>query len=62
MKKIDFKNKTPKELATLLAEKKNKLAAFRFAVAGSNTRNNKEGLALRKDIARILTKLNNTQQ
>ncbi len=58
MKKLDLKNKSHKELASLLSEKKAKLAAFRFAVAGSNTRNSKEGLVLRKDIARILTIMN----
>ena len=48
-------NKTSKELGTLLTEKRLALRAFRFAVSGSNTRNVKEGHALKKDIARILT-------
>ena len=54
----DFIKKTPKELHTLLKEKQAALRAFRFAVAGSNTRNVKEGNALKKDIARIMTLLN----
>ena len=51
-------NKSTKELNSLLSEKQLALRAFRFAVSGSNTRNVKEGNALKKDIARILTILN----
>ena len=58
MKKKDFTTKTPKELATLLSEKQVALRTFRFALAGSNTRNVKEGMVLKKDIARINTILN----
>ena len=47
-----------KELKSLLMDKKRALRNFRFAVAGSNARNVKEGMALRKDIARILTSIN----
>jgi ribosomal protein L29 len=54
----DFIKKTEKELKTLLTEKRLALKNFRFSVAGSNARNVKEGLVLRKDIARILTILN----
>ncbi|MFZ2621177.1 MAG: 50S ribosomal protein L29 [Minisyncoccia bacterium] len=50
--------KTPKELGALLTEKSLALRTFRFSVAGSNTRNVKEGNALKKDIARIKTLLN----
>lgn len=60
MKKKDFKNKSPKELETILTEKQVALRNFRFAIAGSNTRNVREGRAMRKDIARILT-LQNTK-
>ncbi len=55
MKIKELKNKNEKELKALLAEKTLALRAFRFAVAGSNTRNVKEGIALKKDIARIHT-------
>ena len=56
MKKIkEIKNKSLKELQNMLSEKSLALRNFRFAVAGSNVRNVKEGLALRKDIARIKT-------
>lgn len=54
----DLVKKTEKELASLLQEKRLALRNFRFSVAGSNARNVKEGLVLRKDIARILTVLN----
>ena len=54
----DFIKKTPKELKALLLEKRLALRTFRFAVAGSNMRNVKEGNNLKKDIARILTLLN----
>ena len=56
--KKELKNRNPKELQALLSEKRLTLRTFRFSVAGSNTRNVKEGNALKKDIARILTLLN----
>ena len=54
----DILNKSQKELEALLSEKAMALRTFRFSVAGSNTRNVKEGKALKKDIARIKTVLN----
>lgn len=56
--KREFTNKTEKELHTMVAEKRLALRNFRFSIAGSNTRNVKEGSALKKDIARINTILN----
>jgi len=53
-----YKAKATTELNTLLAEKRTVLRAFRFSIAGSNARNVKEGKALKRDIARILTLLN----
>jgi ribosomal protein L29 len=58
MKITELKNKNTGELQTLLSEKKISLRNFRFAVAGSKTRNVKEGHALKMDIARINTILN----
>ncbi len=55
MKKKELKNKSQNDLHALLSEKRLALGNFRFAVSGSNTRNVKEGNALKKDIARILT-------
>jgi ribosomal protein L29 len=54
----DLAKKNKKDLNSLLFEKREALRNFRFAVAGSNARNVKEGKALKKDIARILTVLN----
>ncbi len=50
-------NKSPKELKTLLTEKRVALQTFRFGVAGSKARNVKEGKTLKRDIARIETLL-----
>lgn len=54
----DLVNKSRKDLQAILSEKRVALKDFRFAVAGSNTRNVKEGNDLKKDIARILTAMN----
>ncbi|OGG57490.1 50S ribosomal protein L29 [Candidatus Kaiserbacteria bacterium RIFCSPHIGHO2_01_FULL_55_17] len=53
----DIKEQTPEELKKAIAEKREALRQFRFGGAGSRTRNVREGRALRKDIARILTEL-----
>lgn len=58
MKISELKNKNKADLKNLLSEKKTALMGFRFAVAGSKTRNVKEGALLKKDIARIKTLLN----
>jgi ribosomal protein L29 len=55
----DFIKKSEKELEKILSEKKVALRNFRFGISGSNARNVKEGIGLRKDIARIQTILNN---
>lgn len=51
----DLKDKNEKDLTKLLTEKEESLRAFRFGLSGSKTRNVREGRALRKEIARILT-------
>ena len=53
----DLKNKSPKDLEKMLVEKREALRAFRFGISGSKTRNVKEGSALRKEIARLMTEL-----
>ena len=58
MKSKEITKKSMRELKSLLSEKRLALRTFRFAAAGSNMRNVKEGKALKKDIARILTRLN----
>jgi ribosomal protein L29 len=54
----DLLTKTEKELISMLTEKQTALRNFRFGVTGSKVRNVKEGASLKKDIARILTVLN----
>jgi ribosomal protein L29 len=54
----DLKKTTEKDLMKTIAEKRKALQVFRFGSSGSKTRNVKEGLNLRKEIARMLTELN----
>jgi ribosomal protein L29 len=58
MKKTTYAGKIKEDLVKALYEKREALRAFRFGEAGSKTRNVKEGSALRKEIARIMTELN----
>lgn len=51
----DFNGKPKNELYQKLRETREKLRVFRFAMTGGKQKNVKEGKALRKDIARILT-------
>lgn len=54
----EYKGKNENELKKLLKEKREALKNFRFNLAGSKVRNVKEGRGLRKEIARILTEIN----
>lgn len=56
MKMKEIKNTS--DLAKMLSEKRESLRIFRFGAAGSKTKNVKEGKAIRKDIARIMTAMN----
>jgi ribosomal protein L29 len=58
MKKIEIKTKTDADMKKMLADKREALRVFRFGAAGAKTKNVKEGRAIRKDIARILTAMN----
>lgn len=58
MKKTSYSGKSKEDLVKALYEKREAVRSFRFGEAGSKTRNVKEGGALRKDVARILTELN----
>ena len=58
MKKLDLKTKTAADMQKMLADKREALRVFRFGAAGAKTKNVKEGRAIRKDIARILTAMN----
>ncbi|HEX7724188.1 MAG TPA: 50S ribosomal protein L29 [Candidatus Paceibacterota bacterium] len=53
----EITTKTPADLTKMLTEKRESLRAFRFGGAGAKTKNVREGRAIRKDIARILTAL-----
>ncbi len=55
--KENFNKKSGNELKKVLAEKREALREFRFSAKGSRVRNTKEGMVLRKDIARILGEL-----
>ena len=57
IKQSDFKKKTDALLRKELVENREGLRQFRFGIAGSKTKNVKEGRTLRKEIARILTEL-----
>ena len=58
MKKTDFSVKTPADIQKMISDKREALRVFRFGGAGAKTKNVKEGRAIRKDIARMMTALN----
>ncbi|MGC9605290.1 MAG: 50S ribosomal protein L29 [Minisyncoccia bacterium] len=58
MKSKDIVNKTAADLLKMLSDKRETLRVFRFGAAGAKSKNVREGRAVRKDIARILTALN----
>ncbi|MFA6458795.1 MAG: 50S ribosomal protein L29 [Candidatus Paceibacterota bacterium] len=58
MKAKEISNKTNADLGKMLLEKREALRIFRFGASGAKTKNVKEGRAIRKDIARILTAMN----
>ena len=55
----DLIKKTEAELNNMLKDKREALRVFRFALSGGKTKNIKEGSVLKKEIAQILTVLNN---
>lgn len=57
----ELRQKSREELAALLAEKRERIAALRFLLMQKKTKNVKETGALRKDAARIMTLLRETQ-
>ena len=57
MKMKEITNKTTADLSKLISEKREALRVFRFGGAGAKTKNVKEGRAIKKDIARIMTAL-----
>ena len=58
MKTIELRKKNPADLKKLLAELEAELREFRFGMTGGRTKNVKQGRALRKDMARVMSVLN----
>jgi ribosomal protein L29 len=54
----DYSKRTIIELENNLREKREIFRKFKFDITGSRAKNVKEGKTLRKDIARILTFIN----
>jgi len=54
----DIKKQSTENLQKDVVEKREALRVFRFDESGSRTRNVRSGRNLRKEIARILTELN----
>lgn len=61
MKAKEFRQKTEKELKDLLQESRYKLGGLQFDLASKKLKNIKQITDLRRDIARILTILNQSQ-
>jgi len=58
MKAIELQDKTREELESLLSEMKAKLVKVKFTVASRQHKNYKEISQIKRDIARIKTRLN----
>jgi ribosomal protein L29 len=58
MKMKEITNKTAADLTKMLDDKREALRVVRFGSAGAKNKNVKEAMAIRKDIARIMTALN----
>lgn len=57
MRMSDIQKQTTENLMKEVAEKREQLRVFRFGGSGSRARNVREGRALRREIARMLTEL-----
>jgi ribosomal protein L29 len=58
MKMQEITNKTAADLTRMLDEKREALRLSRFGSAGAKSKNVKEQMGFKRDIARILTALN----
>ncbi len=58
MKKETFNNKEAAELQKLMTEKREAMRGLAFGASGSKNKNVKAGRNLRRDVARLLTALN----
>ncbi len=61
LKMKDIALKGAEEIQKMLNEKREALRLFRFGLSGSKVRNVKEGKAIKKDIARLLTTKGNVK-
>ena len=61
MKIKELKEKNPNELMRLLAEKKEAARGLRFAISSKQIKNNREFRNTKKEIARILTLINQSK-
>ncbi|MCL9971955.1 MAG: 50S ribosomal protein L29 [Candidatus Pacebacteria bacterium] len=61
MKTADIRKKKPEDLAKTVAEIEAELRGIRFGTASGGTKNVKKARALRKDIARVKTVMNETK-
>ena len=59
MKKTTYSGKSRQDLIKALMEKREDFRKLRFGSAGSKNRNVKVTASARKDVARIMTELNN---
>lgn len=58
MKIKELREKTSEELGKMLTEKKEAARGLRFAIASKQIKNNREFRNIKKDIAKIMTLIN----
>ena len=58
MKIKELREKNPEELNKMLAEKKESARGLRFAIVSKQIKNNREFRNMKKEIARIMTLIN----
>lgn len=58
----ELNNKTPEQLHNLLAEKREKMRHLRFQISSREVKNNQALKYLKKEIARILTIINQRKE
>lgn len=62
MKAVELTQKSKEELQKMLQEQKEKLRQLKFDLAAGKVKNIREIRMIRKDIARILTKVNKKEE
>jgi ribosomal protein L29 len=61
-KKISYTDKSVPELQKLAKEKREELRKLRFSAAGARAKNPNEPMRVRREIARILTEMENRRK